>query len=59
MTDKQKLPHNRKAEAAQEKYKQDMMTWTTKMNKTGKMEIISEAEAKLDMAKMKLKDLDK
>lgn len=58
LTDQQKMPFTRKAEAAAEKYKKDLVTWTNKMNKMGKLEAIMDAETKLAMAKMKLKDLD-
>jgi len=58
LTDQQKMPFIRKAEAAAEKYKKDLLTWTNKMNKMGKLDTIMDAETKLAMAKMKLKDLD-
>jgi len=58
LTDQQKMPFTRKAEAAAEKYKKDLVTWTNKMNKMGKLDTIMDAETKLAMAKMKLKDLD-
>jgi len=36
LTDQQKLPYARKAEASSEQYKKDLVTWTNKMNTMGR-----------------------
>lgn len=58
MTDQQKLSYDKKAEAATEQYKKDLVNWNNKMNKMGKLETIMDAETKLSMAKKKLKESD-
>jgi len=52
-----KAAYTKKAEVASAQHKKDMVTWTNKMNKTGKMDEIMEAEQKLVRAKAKLKEV--
>ena len=47
-----------RAELDVERYKKEMVAWTNKMSKIGKLEDIVAAEQKLSLAKLKIKDLE-
>jgi len=57
MTDRQKAKYTNDANDAMEKYRKDVQNWTKRMERSGKMQVIKEAEDRLSMAKTKLKDI--
>jgi len=56
--DHQKSVYVHEAELDVERYKKEMVAWTNKMSKIGKLEDIVAAEQKLALAKLKMKDLE-
>merc|ERR1711913_183744 len=57
ISDNQKSAYVQEAEREVERYKKEMVAWTNKMSKIGKLDDIVAAEQKLAMAKLKMKDI--